>query len=59
VASEAEIEAQFKELGLPLGLIEHLQIAPAPLDLDENRTRTGWPPTQRRMSLPNKVPSWT
>jgi hypothetical protein len=31
VASEAEIEAQFKELGLPLGLIEHLQIAPAPL----------------------------
>jgi hypothetical protein len=28
--------AQFKELGLPLGLIEHLQIAPAPLDLDEN-----------------------
>ena len=35
VASEAEIEAQFKELGLPLGLIEHLQIAPAPLDLDE------------------------
>jgi hypothetical protein len=34
-ASEAEIEAQFKELGLPLGLIEHLQIAPAPLDLDE------------------------
>jgi hypothetical protein len=54
VASEAEIEAQFKELGLPLGLIEHLQIAPA-----KNRTRTGWPPTQRRMSLPNKVPSWT
>ena len=36
VASEAEIEAQFKELGLPLGLIEHLQIAPAPLDLDED-----------------------
>jgi hypothetical protein len=36
VASEAEVEAQFKELGLPLGLIEHLQIAPAPLDLDEN-----------------------
>jgi hypothetical protein len=36
VASEAEIEAQFRELGLPLGLIEHLQIAPAPLDLDEN-----------------------
>jgi len=35
VASEAEIEAQFKELGLPLGLMEHLQIAPAPLDLDE------------------------
>jgi hypothetical protein len=36
VASEAEIEAQFKELGLPLGLIEHLQIAPAPVDLDED-----------------------
>jgi hypothetical protein len=36
VASEAEIEAQFKELGLPLGLIEHLQIAPAPLDVDES-----------------------
>jgi hypothetical protein len=36
VASEAEIEAQFKELGLPLGLIEHMQTAPAPLDLDED-----------------------
>jgi hypothetical protein len=36
VASEAEVEAQFKELGLPLGLIEHLQIAPAPLDIDES-----------------------
>jgi hypothetical protein len=36
VASEAEVEAQFKELGLPLGLIEHLQIAPVPLDPDEN-----------------------
>ena len=36
VASEAEVEAMFKELGLPLGLIEHLQIAPAPLDLDED-----------------------
>jgi hypothetical protein len=27
VASEAEIEAQLRELGLPLGLIEHMQIA--------------------------------
>jgi hypothetical protein len=36
VASEAEIEAQLKELGLPLGLIEHMQTAPAPLDLDED-----------------------
>jgi hypothetical protein len=31
VASEAEIETMLKELGLPLGLIEHMQIAPAPL----------------------------
>jgi hypothetical protein len=35
VASRAEIEAQFRELGLPMGLIEYLQRAPAPLDLDE------------------------
>jgi hypothetical protein len=36
VMSEAEMEAQLKELGLPLGLIEHMQTAPAPLDLDED-----------------------
>jgi hypothetical protein len=30
VASEAEIELMLKELGPPLGLIEHMQIAPAP-----------------------------
>jgi hypothetical protein len=35
VVSEAEVEAQLKELGLPLGLIEHMQVASAPLDLDE------------------------
>jgi hypothetical protein len=34
VASRAEIEAEFKECGLPLGLIEHLQ--KAPLDPDED-----------------------
>jgi hypothetical protein len=34
--SEAEMEAQLKELGLPLGLIEHLQIAQAPLDPDKD-----------------------
>jgi hypothetical protein len=36
VVSEAEMEAQLRELGLPLGLIEHMQTAPAPLDLDED-----------------------
>jgi hypothetical protein len=36
VVSEAEMEAMLKELGLPLGLIEHMQSAPAPLDLDED-----------------------
>jgi hypothetical protein len=30
------MEAMLKELGLPLGLIEHMQSAPAPLDLDED-----------------------
>jgi hypothetical protein len=33
VVSEAEMEAMLKELGLPAGLIEHMQTAPAPLDL--------------------------
>jgi hypothetical protein len=36
VASEAEIEVMLKELGLPVGMIEHMQTAPAPLDLDEH-----------------------
>jgi hypothetical protein len=36
VVSEAEMEAMLKELGLPIGLIEHMQTAPAPLDLDED-----------------------
>jgi hypothetical protein len=36
VVSETEMEAMLKELGLPLGLIEHMQTAPAPLDLDED-----------------------
>jgi hypothetical protein len=36
VASEAEVEVMLKELGLPIGLIEHMQTAPAPLDLDES-----------------------
>jgi hypothetical protein len=36
VASRAEIEADFRELGLPLSLIEHLQAAPAPLDPGED-----------------------
>ena len=35
VMTEAEMEARLKELGLPIGLIEHMQTAPAPLDLDE------------------------
>ena len=35
VMSEAEMEAMLKELGLPVGLIEHMQTAPAPLDMDE------------------------
>jgi hypothetical protein len=36
VASEAEIEATFRELGVPMELIESLQIAPAPLDPGED-----------------------
>jgi hypothetical protein len=36
VVSETEMEAMLKELGLPAGLIEHMQTAPAPLDLDED-----------------------
>src|ERR1700692_4296260 len=36
VVSETEMEAMLKELGLPPGLIEHMQTAPAPLDLDED-----------------------
>jgi hypothetical protein len=36
VVSETEMEAMLKELGLPIGLIEHMQTAPAPLDLDED-----------------------
>jgi len=36
VASEAEIEVMLKELGLPIGLIEHMQMAPAPLDDGED-----------------------
>jgi hypothetical protein len=36
VASRAEIEAEFKDLGLPMELIECLQKAPAPLDDDED-----------------------
>jgi hypothetical protein len=35
VASEAEVDVMLKELGLPVGLIEHMQTAPAPLDPDE------------------------
>jgi hypothetical protein len=34
--SETEMEAMLKELGLPIGLIEHMQTAPAPLDIDED-----------------------
>jgi hypothetical protein len=36
VLSEAEMEAELKELGLPLGLIEYFQTAPAPLDPGED-----------------------
>jgi hypothetical protein len=36
VASEAEIEVMLKEQGLPLGLIEDMQVAPAPLDPGES-----------------------
>ena len=41
VASRAEIEAEFRELGLPMGLIEYLQKAPAPLDDDEDEDPWG------------------
>jgi hypothetical protein len=36
VMSRSEVEASFREFGLPLDLIEHLQRAPAPLDIGEN-----------------------
>jgi hypothetical protein len=36
VMSRSEVEASFREFGLPLDLIEHLQRAPAPLDLGED-----------------------
>jgi hypothetical protein len=36
IASRAEIEAEFEELGLPMGLIDYLQRAPAPLDPGED-----------------------
>ena len=36
VVSESEMEVMLKELGLPIGLLAHMQTAPAPLDLDED-----------------------
>jgi hypothetical protein len=36
VASEADIELMLRELGFPVGLLEHMQIAPAPLDPGES-----------------------
>jgi hypothetical protein len=36
VMSRSEVEALFREFGLPLDLIEHLQRAPAPLDPGED-----------------------
>jgi hypothetical protein len=36
VMSRSEVEASFREFGLPLDLIEHLQRAPAPLDPGED-----------------------
>jgi hypothetical protein len=41
VMSRSEVEAKFKEFGLPLDLIEHLQKAPAPLDPGENEDPYG------------------
>jgi hypothetical protein len=53
VMSRSEVETQFRELGLPFGLIEHLQKAPAPLDLDGGRKEAGLTPafglTRRRL----------
>jgi hypothetical protein len=36
VATRAEIEEEFRELGLPMGLIDYLQKAPAELQPGEN-----------------------
>jgi hypothetical protein len=36
VMSRAELEAEFMDLGLPFGLIDFLQRAPAPLDKNED-----------------------
>jgi hypothetical protein len=49
VVSEVEMEAMLKELGLPLGLIEHMQTAPAPLDLDEEVDPYGMDGTCQRL----------
>src|ERR1700693_4668056 len=48
--SETEMEAMLKELGLPFGLIEHMQTAPAPLDQDEEIDPYGID------AVPNTVP---
>jgi hypothetical protein len=36
IMSRSELEAELRDLGLPAGLIEFFQKAPAPLDLDED-----------------------
>lgn len=41
VMSRAELEEEFNDLGLPLGLIDFLQRAPAPLDPGEPEDRWG------------------
>ena len=53
VVSETEMEAILKELGLPVGLIEHMQTAPAPLDLDEDPDPYGMKAKAAAKGVPN------
>jgi hypothetical protein len=41
ILTQAETEAQLKERGLPVELLEHLRIAPVVLDLDEDEDPYG------------------
>jgi hypothetical protein len=41
IMTQAETEAELRERGLPVELLEHLRIAPVVLDLDEDEDSYG------------------